>query len=98
MIARRLRVRGRVQGVGYRYATIATAARLGLDGWVRNCLDGTVEVVAQGEPEAVASLVAWCRGGPPGAGVTSVEVIEVDADAAVKGFGVRATAPSGSDR
>lgn len=97
MIARRLRVHGRVQGVGYRFATIETAARLALDGWVRNCVDGTVEIAVQGEPGAVASLVAWCRRGPPGAGVTAVDVVEVDADAAMQGFAVRATARSASD-
>jgi acylphosphatase len=68
----RLRITGRVQGVWYRGATEAEARRLGVDGWVRNMPDGSVEAVVQGEPAAVRALVAWCRTGPPGARVADV--------------------------
>lgn len=68
----RLRITGRVQGVWYRGATEAEARRLGVDGWVRNLPDGSVEALVQGEPAAVRALVAWCRSGPPGARVADV--------------------------
>ncbi len=50
------RVTGVVQGVGFRYATVHEARRLGLTGWVRNTDDGAVEVLAEGAPEDVAAL------------------------------------------
>lgn len=78
MIARRLVIRGRVQGVGYRYALTATAESCGVTGWVRNQRDGTVEAFVQGEPAAVESVIAWCRRGPPVARVTDVEVRDTD--------------------
>ena len=61
MGTRQIRVSGRVQGVGFRYALRDEARRLGLSGWVRNCADGTVEALLQGDDEAVAALVAWAR-------------------------------------
>lgn len=62
-------IEGRVQGVFFRAATVDRAKRLGVKGWVRNCLDGTVEVVAEGERKRLEDLIAWCRHGPPGAHV-----------------------------
>ncbi|MBI4515444.1 MAG: acylphosphatase [Deltaproteobacteria bacterium] len=62
-----LSVVGRVQGVGFRYATVDQARRLGLVGWTRNCPDGSVEIVAEGPPTELDRLLVWCRGGPPGA-------------------------------
>ncbi|ALK09201.1 acylphosphatase [Blastochloris viridis] len=70
----RLTVRGRVQGVGFRYFVERTAARLGVDGWVRNRADGSVEAVAAGEDAAVAAMIEACRRGPPAARVDSLEV------------------------
>ena len=67
-------VHGRVQGVYFRAATRQQARRLELRGWVRNCSDGTVELLAQGEQSGVQKLVDWCQHGPPGARVTRVEV------------------------
>lgn len=72
MVARQIRVRGRVQGVGYRLSLQHEARRLGVSGWVRNRADGTVEAVLQGTPEAVAAVIAWARRGPPGARVTDL--------------------------
>ncbi len=69
----RLRIRGRVQGVGFRYRAEEQAARLRLTGWARNREDGRVELVVEGEPERVAAFVAWCREGPPLATVNDVE-------------------------
>lgn len=70
----RVVVRGRVQGVGFRYSTVRRARQLALRGWVRNCADGSVELVAEGEPDAVEALIEWCRHGPGGARVDEVDV------------------------
>jgi acylphosphatase len=70
----RVRVRGRVQGVFFRVETRDRARSLGLAGWVRNCPDGTVEAVFEGESERVGSMVDWCRRGPSGASVDGVDV------------------------
>ena len=67
-----LRIAGRVQGVGYRYALHAEAQAGGINGWVRNRRDGTVEAVVQGSPQAVEKILAWARLGPPAARVTEV--------------------------
>ncbi|CAG0963315.1 acylphosphatase [Burkholderiales bacterium] len=92
MIARRLRVHGRVQGVGFRAAMADAALASGVDGWVRNRRDGTVEAWLQGPDDAVARVVAWARRGPPLARVDRIDVDESDADAAVRGFGQAPTA------
>jgi acylphosphatase len=65
-------VSGRVQGVSYRASTIDEARRLGLVGWVRNTIDGTVELEAEGPDDRVAALLAWCAHGPPAARVDRV--------------------------
>jgi len=67
-------VRGRVQGVGFRYDTVLRARSLGLAGWVRNRSDGAVEAVFEGPRELVESIVEWCGRGPVGARVDEVEV------------------------
>jgi acylphosphatase len=69
MITRQIRVTGRVQGVGFRYALRREAQRAGVHGWVRNRHDGSVEAVIQGEADAVARIIAWARQGPPAARV-----------------------------
>lgn len=73
-IRRRLIVRGRVHGVGFRWSCWDQAQRLSVAGWVKNRPDGTVEVIVEGDEGPVAELVAWCRQGPPHARVTGVEV------------------------
>jgi acylphosphatase len=80
-------VAGRVQGVYYRAATAQRAVELGLDGWVKNLADGRVEVVAAGEPAAVAALTRWLWSGPPAARVDAVEIEEF-AGNVPGGFGV----------
>lgn len=66
-------ISGRVQGVSFRDWTQREARRLGVSGWVRNRDDGTVELVASGEEDAVDALLQACREGPPPARTTSVE-------------------------
>lgn len=68
----RLLISGRVQGVGFRYWTVGEAKRLGLDGWVRNHSDGTVEIYAIGPSESLGRLADSCRRGPTFAKVVAV--------------------------
>jgi acylphosphatase len=66
-------VRGQVQGVGYRAWAEVTALELGVEGWVRNSRDGSVEAVLAGPEEVVLTMVELCRDGPPGAKVEAVD-------------------------
>ena len=92
MVARQIRVSGRVQGVGFRASLQNEARKLGVSGWVRNRRDGTVEAVLQGAPESVAALIAWARRGPPGSRVIDVEESAADGEPAHAGFELRPTA------
>jgi acylphosphatase len=78
----RLRISGRVQGVGYRAFLTREAARLGVHGWVRNRLDGSVEALARGPAEALNALVAAAKRGPGGSRVDAVRIEPAD-DAAL---------------
>jgi acylphosphatase len=89
-IAVRALIRGRVQGVGYRWWARREAARLGVAGWVRNRGDGSVEVLAAGVPAAVSRFIDLCARGPAGAAVRSVERFEAD-DPGLTGFEERPT-------
>ena len=80
LIARRVRVTGRVQGVFFRAWTRGEAQTLGLCGWVRNCSDGTVEAHLEGEADAVEEMLDLMREGPPGARVDEVSVETADAE------------------
>jgi acylphosphatase len=66
-------VRGRVQGVGFRASAATEARRLGLTGWVRNRLDGSVEVMAEGDDADADAFLAWLRKGPSLSHVTGVD-------------------------
>jgi acylphosphatase len=88
-VARRYLVRGRVQGVGFRYFTQEAAVRAGVGGWVRNNPDGTVEIAAAGEPEALQRLEEAIRRGPPGAHVDQVVMNDDPAAAADAHFAIR---------
>jgi acylphosphatase len=76
LVARRFRVTGRVQGVGFRYFTEAAARAEGLSGWVQNQPDGAVEVVVEGDRESVHRFEAKLRRGPAGARIDRVDVNE----------------------
>jgi acylphosphatase len=69
-----LKIAGRVQGVYFRASALQEAQSLGLTGWVMNCLDGSVEAIAEGARARLEELIAWCRRGPSGARVNHVDV------------------------
>ncbi len=76
----RLRIDGRVQGVGYRAWATRMATELGLRGWVRNRFDGTVEILATGPQDAIAALITAAREGPALAQVSEVSVTDAADD------------------
>lgn len=67
-------IHGQVQGVFYRQSTLEMARKEGLSGWVKNCPDGTVAAVFEGEADLVQTALEWCRQGPPAARVSHVDV------------------------
>jgi acylphosphatase len=71
----RLKIRGVVQGVGYRWAMVREARRLGVRGGVRNRRDGSVEAIVAGPAQALDQIIDWARKGPPSAVVTAVDVL-----------------------
>jgi acylphosphatase len=73
-VRRRVLITGRVQGVGFRYAVAERARTRGVRGFVRNLASGQVEAALEGEPEAVAAMVDFCRRGPLGARVDGIDV------------------------
>jgi acylphosphatase len=80
-VIRHVLIRGTVQGVGFRYWTRRTATARGLQGWVRNRRDGSVEAVFAGPEQAVAGMIALCRGGPASARVDAVDETAAEPDA-----------------
>ena len=88
MIRRRVVVHGLVQGVFFRDSVRRRAVDAGVSGWVRNTREGTVEAVLEGEPDAVAKLVAFCREGPRGARVERVDATNEPPEG-LSGFAIR---------
>lgn len=88
MICRRVIVHGHVQGVFFRESVRRLAQQRGVAGFAANRRDGTVEALFEGEPAAVERLVDFCRDGPRGARVDSVDVFEEPPDD-LSGFAVR---------
>ena len=88
-LVRRIVVSGRVQGVGFRYALADEARSRGLDGWVRNRRDGSVEAMLAGPRADVDAIIEWARHGPPAARVTAVDV--ETAEGSYDGFQIAAT-------
>ena len=89
IVARRLLIGGRVQGVGYRMFAAARAAAEGIHGYARNLPDGRVEALIEGDDEAVDRVELALRRGPPHAHVESVEVEEVQPTHRATGFSTR---------
>lgn len=81
----RFRIEGFVQAVGYRNYLIREARKLGLDGWVRNRSDGTVEALASGTTKAIEAFFTVCARGPAGSRVDNVEMHKAEPPAE-KGF------------
>lgn len=75
-VARHVYVKGRVQGVAFRWYAQERANQLGVSGWIRNLDDGRVEVWVEGEQDSVEQMLAWLRRGPPSARVEGLEVSE----------------------
>jgi acylphosphatase len=88
VVRRRLTVHGRVQGVFFRDSTRERANAHGVGGWARNMPDGSVEVVLEGEPEAVERVVRFLETGPPHADVERIDVREEDPEG-LSGFSIR---------
>lgn len=88
-------VRGDVQGVGFRWFVEREAARLGLEGWVANRADGSVEVVAEGDEDSLSQLLLQLWEGPPGSAVSDVDVRHEPARGNIVGFGIRSGAHRG---
>lgn len=91
-VSRQIWIRGRVQGVGFRWSAQNKAAGLGLSGWVRNRGDGRVELRLEGEAAAVEAMLAWLGRGPTGARVDGLDVREREVEG-LEGFELLASAP-----
>ncbi len=87
-VARHVRATGRVQGVWFRAWTRQQAQALKVSGWVRNCVDGSVEAHVEGESEAVEQMIERMRSGPPHARVDDLQVSEAEGQG-LSGFEVR---------
>lgn len=85
----RLVVHGSVQGVGFRFAAREAAAECSVTGWVRNLPDGTVEIVAQGSPSAVARMTTWAHRGPRYATVDRVDIETLTGPSELCAFEIR---------
>jgi acylphosphatase len=82
-------IRGRVQGVFFRTTLQDKAYELGVNGWVRNNYDGSVEAVFEGEMEKVQAITSWCYRGPRGATVTEVEVRNEEYTGSYSSFSIK---------
>jgi acylphosphatase len=89
MVRASIRIEGLVQGVFYRYSTQHKAQELGVNGWVRNVRDGSVECLLEGERDSVEALISWCHQGPPGARVQKVLTSWEEYTGDVRGFSIR---------
>ena len=90
METRRLLITGLVQGVGFRYAMLAQARLLGVNGWVRNRRNGSVEAMISGDQAQIEAMVDWSRNGPAGAAVDNVMIETASGDC--RDFELRPTA------
>ncbi|MFH2110529.1 MAG: acylphosphatase [Candidatus Bathyarchaeota archaeon] len=89
MIRATITIHGRVQGVGYRANAKRKATQYGLKGYTRNQPDGSVEIVAEGDPIQIEKLVAWCSHGPTMSHVTRINVENSAATGEYRDFNIR---------
>jgi acylphosphatase len=87
-IAYRAVVRGRVQGVGFRYTAASKASQFGLKGWVRNCPDGTVETHFEGDSLKTDKFLSWLHKGPPGAQVIGIDKHSIPPHGTYRAFSI----------
>ena len=85
----RITAAGRVQGVYFRASACQQAQSLGITGWVRNCSDGSVELLAEGARDKLEQLIAWCHRGPTGARVADVRVGWEEPEHGFHGFTIK---------
>lgn len=88
MIARFLKIKGRVQRVGFRFSSKLMAGRFGVMGWTKNIDDGSVEIFVQGEPEKVQKFINWAKHGPPWARVDQIDVRDQTPDSRITAFNI----------
>ena len=88
-MAKRYKIHGRVQGVGFRHSTLRTAVSLGIKGYVKNLYDGTVEVLAEGDEKSMNKFLNYLKTGPRMARVERVELIESNAENKYGDFHIR---------
>jgi len=91
LVAATVMIYGKVQGVSFRYHIKELAYSLGVDGWVRNRIDGSVEAFLQGEDIPVNQLIEWCRKGPAEAEVVNIDYYYSSIDQDLSAFKVRPT-------
>ena len=85
----RVRIEGLVQGVFYRYSTQQKAQELGVNGWVCNLRDGSVECLLEGDRDSVEALIQWCHHGPTGAHVEKVSTQWKEYTGDIQGFSIK---------
>jgi acylphosphatase len=90
MVSKRIRITGRVQGVGYRAWTMSQASQYNIAGWVRNRSDGSVEAQLQGSEELIKAMIKDCYDGPLMAHVSNIEISDSSPES-LSGFDYRAT-------
>jgi len=88
-MAKRYKIHGRVQGVGFRHSTLRTAISLGIKGYVKNLYDGTVEVLAEGDEKSMSQFLNYLKTGPRMAQVEKVELREANAENKYGDFHIR---------
>ena len=76
MLSIHVKILGLVQGVFFRASTQEQARQLNINGWVKNCLDGSVEALFEGNEAQIDRMLAWCEEGPPHARVEQVDILE----------------------
>ena len=81
-------ISGSVQGIFFRANALYQAQALGITGWVRNCRDGRVELVLEGEKSALDKMIGWCRKGPPGASVDNLKISREDYQGEFSSFSI----------
>ncbi len=82
-------IEGNVQGVFFRASTREESCKLGLTGWVKNCPDGRVEAIFEGDTDKIDQMIQWYKKGPPGATVSNVETVREQATGEFDSFTIK---------